>query len=46
MNTSLLKKHINKYSDRIHKNLENYLKDKQEWLGSDRGNNLKLQKLA
>jgi len=30
MNTSLLKKHIKKYSERIHKNLENYLQDKQE----------------
>ena len=30
MNTSLLKKHIKKYSGRIHKDSENYLQDKQE----------------
>ena len=30
MNSSLLKKHIKKYSERIHKDFENYQQDKQE----------------
>lgn len=30
MNSSLLKNHIKKYSERIHKDFENYLQDKQE----------------
>ena len=30
MNLSLLKKHIKKYSERIHKDFENYQQDKQE----------------